>query len=429
MLLVAHDPELRGRLARLFNTSGHAVELAESVPQARRVDFRGLARAVVVPEGLGAEAPALTRELRAATKLLLATAVPSDSNSTIRSASDEASLLAWATDEPQPQLQDADAVLQFSDYRLDLAGHTLTDRTGTEISLTHGEFRLLRAFAQRPGRVLSREDLLTATTGRDADTFDRSIDVLIMRLRRKIERDRARPSIIVTVPGRGYKLTNQVQNVAAVDGSAPAPNDASAEVAPLLAERRQITALSVELMSVGGAGLAADPEELRALIAIYRRRVNDTVTRLGGEGAQYVGREVLAYFGYPVTREDAAERAIDAGLTLVQTQGSGKTKISPDYSMRVGIATGLVVADPSGEVIGGVSSDAAQMRNLAESGQVIIAPSTRQLGGELFKYHAFQPMSAKGVLRLETAWQVLGPTAAASRSEALYSGKLTPLSC
>ena len=78
MLLVAHDPELRGRLARLFNTSGHAVELAESVPQARRVDFRGLARAVVVPEGLGADAQALTRELRAATKLLLVTAVPSD---------------------------------------------------------------------------------------------------------------------------------------------------------------------------------------------------------------------------------------------------------------------------------------------------------------------------------------------------------------
>ena len=107
-------------------------------------------------------------------------------------------------------------------------------------------------------------------------------------------------------------------------------------------------------MSVGGADLAADPEELRALIDTYRRRVTDAVTRLGGGGAQYVGREVFAYFGYPVTREDAAERAIDAGLTLVQNQSSGKTEISPDFSMRVGIATGLVVADPAGEVIGGV---------------------------------------------------------------------------
>jgi DNA-binding response OmpR family regulator len=254
MLLVAYDPELRERLARLFYASGHAVELAESVPQARRVDFRRLARAVVVPEGLGTETQALTRELRAATKLLLVTAVPPDAGFTIRSASDEASLLAWATDEPQPQSKDANPVLQFSDYRLDLAGHTLTDRTGTEIFLTHGEFRLLRAFAQRPGWVLSREDLLTATTGRDADAFDRSIDVLIMRLRRKIEPDRRRPGLIVTVPGRGYKLTTQVQHVAAVAGSAPAPNDMSAEGAPLLAERRQITALSVELISVGGAG-------------------------------------------------------------------------------------------------------------------------------------------------------------------------------
>jgi DNA-binding response OmpR family regulator/class 3 adenylate cyclase/predicted ATPase len=427
MLLVAHDPELRGRLARLFNTSGHAVELAESVPQARRVDFRRLARAVVVSEGLGADVQALTRELRAATKLLLVTDVAPDAGLPIRSASDEASLLAWARDEPQPQSKDTNAVLQFSDYRLDLVGHTLTDGMGREISLTHGEFRLLRAFAQRPGRVLSREDLLTATTGRDADAFDRSIDVLIMRLRRKIELDRGRPSVIVTVPGRGYKLTTQVKNVAAADGSSPTANEALVEGAPLLAERRQITALSVELMSVGGAGLAADPEELRAVIDIYRRRVNDTVTRLGGSAAQYVGREVFAYFGYPVTREDAAERAIDAGLALVQPQGRGKTKIPPDFSVRVGIATGLVVADPAGEVIGGVSTDAAQMRNLAESGQVIIAASTRQLGGELFTYHAFQPMSAKGVLRLETAWQVLGPTAAASRSEAIHNGNLTPL--
>ena len=181
-------------------------------------------------------------------------------------------------------------------------------------------------------------------------------------------------------------------------------------------------------MSVGGAGLAADPEELRALIDTYRRRVNDTVTRLGGEGAQYVGREVLAYFGYPATREDAAERAIDCGLTLVQTQSSGKTEKPPDFGMRVGIATGLVVVDPAGEVIGGVSSDAARTRNLAESGQVIIAATTRQLGGELFTYHAFRPITANG---RPFVWRPLGKfwarAAAASRSEALYSGKLTPL--
>ena len=123
--------------------------------------------------------------------------------------------------------------LQFAGYILDLAGHSLHDRDGADIPLTRGEFGLLREFVQRPGRVLSRDHLLGTLAGRDAEVYDRSIDMLVMRLRRKIELDPKRPSLIKTVPGSGYKFTSNVQDGAV--GIAPGPGPASAALSPTIA--------------------------------------------------------------------------------------------------------------------------------------------------------------------------------------------------
>lgn len=87
---------------------------------------------------------------------------------------------------------------------LDLATRRLTTPEGAEIPLTAMEFDLLAAFAERPGRVLSREQLLDLAHDKDSDPFDRSIDVRITRIRRKIEADPAHPRIIRTVRGAGY---------------------------------------------------------------------------------------------------------------------------------------------------------------------------------------------------------------------------------
>jgi two-component system phosphate regulon response regulator OmpR len=87
---------------------------------------------------------------------------------------------------------------------LDLATRRLTTQDGSEIPLTAMEFDLLAAFAERPGRVLSREQLLDLAHDKDSDPFDRSIDVRITRIRRKIEVDPAHPRIIRTVRGTGY---------------------------------------------------------------------------------------------------------------------------------------------------------------------------------------------------------------------------------
>ena len=93
---------------------------------------------------------------------------------------------------------------RFAGWTLDLTAHLLIDPTGTPVSLTNAEFLLLEALVQSPNRVLSREQLLERTHSYEADVFDRTIDVLILRLRRKIESNPHAPKLIRTERGAGY---------------------------------------------------------------------------------------------------------------------------------------------------------------------------------------------------------------------------------
>ncbi|HVM85249.1 MAG TPA: response regulator [Candidatus Binatia bacterium] len=105
---------------------------------------------------------------------------------------------------------DRPPVLRFSGFALDLGARRLHGPDGREIDLSAGEFDLLSALAQRPRRVLSRDQLLDLCKGRAAQPFDRSIDVQVGRLRRKIEPDPADPHIITTVRGGGYMFAPDV---------------------------------------------------------------------------------------------------------------------------------------------------------------------------------------------------------------------------
>ena len=113
------------------------------------------------------------------------------------------------------------------------------------------------------------------------------------------------------------------------------------------AERRQVTVMFSDL--VGSTALSArmDPEDLREVISAYQKCVAETVQRFGGFVAKYMGDGVLVYFGYPQAHEDDAERAVRAGLELIQAVGGLKS--SAPLQTRVGIATGLVVV---GDLIG-----------------------------------------------------------------------------
>jgi two-component system OmpR family response regulator len=111
-----------------------------------------------------------------------------------------------------PNLQPAQsaASLAFGDWVLDTRARHLVDARGTLVSLTGGEYRLLRVLLDHPQRVLTRDQLLNLTQGRDTEAFDRSIDLLVSRLRRRLREDAREPRYIKTVRSEGYVLCADV---------------------------------------------------------------------------------------------------------------------------------------------------------------------------------------------------------------------------
>lgn len=117
-----------------------------------------------------------------------------------------------------PKLQaDSAPVIVFGDWQLDTTARHLLDASGAMVSLSGAEYRLLRVFLDHPQRVLSRDQLLNLTQGREADLFDRSIDLLVSRLRQRLAEDAREPRYIKTVRSEGYVFA---ASVALHDGAA-----------------------------------------------------------------------------------------------------------------------------------------------------------------------------------------------------------------
>ncbi|MCA1377467.1 MULTISPECIES: response regulator [unclassified Bradyrhizobium] len=115
---------------------------------------------------------------------------------------------AKAADAPAAKA-DKEQLVRFGTKWLDLEAQALRDDEGNEHPLTASEFGLLKVFAANPKRVLSRERLLELANARDAEAFDRAVDLRIMRIRRKIEPDPAKPAVIRTIRGGGYLFSPQ----------------------------------------------------------------------------------------------------------------------------------------------------------------------------------------------------------------------------
>ncbi len=111
---------------------------------------------------------------------------------------------------PNLQVSEAARLIRFGNWRLDTSARHLLDETGTVYPLSGGEFRLLRVFIDHPQRVLSRDQLLNLTQGRDAELFDRSIDLLVSRLRQRLGDGAREQTFIKTVRSEGYVFSQPV---------------------------------------------------------------------------------------------------------------------------------------------------------------------------------------------------------------------------
>jgi two-component system OmpR family response regulator len=112
---------------------------------------------------------------------------------------------------PNLQISEAGQLLTFGEWRLDTVGRHLLDREDTTVALSGAEYRLLRVFIDHPQRVLNRDQLLNLTQGRDAELFDRSIDLLVSRVRQRLGDDAREPVYIKTVRAEGYVFAVPVE--------------------------------------------------------------------------------------------------------------------------------------------------------------------------------------------------------------------------
>src|SRR6202789_2633797 len=192
------------------------------------------------------------------------------------------------------------------------------------------------------------------------------------------------------------------------------------------AERRQVTVMFADLVGSTALSTGMDPEDLRDVFAAYSSCAEETVSRFGGNVAQYMGDGILVYFGYPHAHEDDAEQAVRAGLELIAAVAGLKTRVP--QQLRVGIATGVVVVgNLTPSIVGETLNLAARLQSLAKPNTVVISEGTRRLLGHLFELEDLGTNDLKGIAGSVQVWEVLRPSSSTSRFEALHSTGMTTL--
>ena len=223
------------------------------------------------------------------------------------------------------------------------------------------------------------------------------------------------------------------EDVHPLPGASPAPEPHHPE-----AERRQLTVLFCDLVDSTALSSQLDPEDFRQVVRAYQDTCAKVIARFEGYIAQYLGDGLLVYFGYPLAHEDDAQRAVRAGLGMVEALGQLNTRLGQErgvhLAVRLGIHTGLVVV---GDVGGGTRQEqlalgeapnlAARLQGIAAPNTLVISATTFQLLGGFF---ACQPLGTpllKGQAQPLAVYRVLYESMARSRLEAAGSAGLTPL--
>ena len=433
VLLVAGELELRARFARELHASGYAVELASDMKRAHRLAADDHFRVAVVAPGPSPTGPTTILTLRDTVPGIvvvveeldeiarLRRSLPGIDEFILKSANEGAlatrvSDLIARADSAAGERVSVPSIVFLEDSKLDLGGYVFVNSNGQEVALTRAETDLLIELARSPCQVVSRDKLQHAVAGRGAGPFDRSMDMLVARVRRKIEPDPKVPQFLITVPGVGYKLMARAQF-----GEAR-----QYEAKPTEPERRQITALCCKLADATGLAVDVDPEDLSQVTRNFQDAAVAAITGMGGTIATVTPDEILAFFGYPEAHEDDAERAVTAALDAVAKIGQLVSLKGEPLQARVAAATGLALASQR-QAVGVPSVIAAEMCDQAAPNSVLVTASTRRLLSKAFVCENPEQHTLAGVSEPVNTWRVTRKRAVASRFKGKHANKITRL--
>ena len=234
LLLVDDEASLREPLAEYLTRQGFAVRQAEDAAKARSALLEETPALVLLDIMMpGEDGLTLCRELRAgkhrAIPIVMLTARDDETDRVVglELGADDYVPKPFAVREllariravlrrtrmlpPNLQVTEAAKLIAFGDWRLDTVGRHLLDADGVEVAMSGAEYRLLRVFLDHPQRVLSRDQLMGLTHGNDAEFFDRSIDLLVSRLRQRLRDGAREPRYIKTVRSEGYVFAQEVE--------------------------------------------------------------------------------------------------------------------------------------------------------------------------------------------------------------------------
>ncbi len=201
------------------------------------------------------------------------------------------------------------------------------------------------------------------------------------------------------------------------------------------AERRQLTVMFCDLVGSTALARRLDPEDLQEIIRRFLDSCSQAIGRFNGYIAKYMGDGLLVYFGYPHAHEHDAERAIHAGLAILDLVKTASRKQpssqESEIAVRIGIATGQVIV---GEIIGQETAKersvfgetpnlAARLQSLAAPNQLVVDSQTKRLVGKEFEFADAGRISLKGFDTPLQVWRVLGSKVSASRFESYRSGR------